>query len=76
MHRVKCAAGLEVFYGSFQFSFTNAQTTNFTILSSTNPALPLSNWSVLGAASNSSPGLFQFTIPITNAQRFFRVRSP
>jgi len=62
--------------GSFQFSFTNAQTTNFTILSSTNPALPLSNWSVLGAPSNSGPSLFQFTIPITNAQRYFRVGSP
>jgi hypothetical protein len=62
--------------GSFQFSFTNAQTTNFTILSSTNLVLPLSNWTILGAPSNSAPNSFQFTIPITNAQRFFRVRSP
>ncbi len=64
--------------GGFQFSFTNNQTTNFTVLSTTNLALPLSNWTVLGPASNAGPGLFQFTAPAaTNgAQRFYRVRSP
>ena len=62
--------------GSFRFSFTNNQTTNFTVLASTNLTLPLTNWTVLGAPSNAAPNLFQFTIPITNAQRYFRVRSP
>ena len=63
--------------GAFQFSFTN-QGASFTVLSSTNISLPLSNWTVLGSPSNVAPGVFQFTTsPATNdARRFFRVRSP
>jgi hypothetical protein len=40
--------------------------------------MPLSNWTTLGAATEVSPGQFQFTDPqATNTpQRFYRVRSP
>ncbi len=61
-----------------QFSFSNNQSTLFTVLTATNVSTPLSNWTVLGAASNMGAGLFQFTtLPVTNdVRRFYRVRSP
>jgi hypothetical protein len=48
------------------------------VLSTTNLALPLSNWTVVGMASNVGPDLFQFVSqPATNAsQTFYSVRSP
>jgi len=64
--------------GSFQFNFTSVTGTPFTVLSSTNVALPLGSWSVLGAPTEPSTGQFQFNDPsATNGgQRFYRVRSP
>jgi alpha-tubulin suppressor-like RCC1 family protein len=64
--------------GSFQFAFTNTPGAFFGVLATTNPAMPLSNWTTLGAATEVSPGQFQFTDPqATNTpQRFYRVRSP
>jgi hypothetical protein len=64
--------------GDFQFTFTNnpASTSSFTIVTSTNLSLPLSNWSAAGPASNVGPGVFQFTTqPGTNgSKRFYCVR--
>jgi sugar lactone lactonase YvrE len=64
--------------GVFQFAFSNNQGASFTVLSTTNLSLPLTNWSVIGAPTNISPGLFQFTSqPTTNdPQRFYRISSP
>ena len=64
--------------GSFQFAFTNTPGALFGVLSTTNPALPLSNWTVLGGATEVSPGQFQFTDPQerNNPHLFYRVRSP
>jgi len=65
--------------GSLQISFTNNPgVTNFTVLTSTNITIPLTNWTVLGVASNSGPGQFQFTAPPSSADktRFYSVRSP
>jgi len=63
--------------GVFQFAFGNTQSASFTVLSATNLSLPLSNWTVVGTASNIAPELFEFTDPqATNPQRFYRVRSP
>ena len=46
----------------------------------TNAALPLTNWTVLGPCveSPSGSGNYQFTDPQakTNANQFYRVRSP
>jgi serine/threonine-protein kinase len=62
---------------TLQFQFTNNQTTAFTVLTATNLSLPLSNWASLGAPVNISPGVFQFTTPVTNGpMRFYRVSSP
>ncbi|HUZ06256.1 MAG TPA: hypothetical protein VMV89_02075 [Candidatus Paceibacterota bacterium] len=63
---------------AFQFTFTNAPGADFTVLTSTNVALPLTNWTVLGEVMQAAPGQYQFTDPqaITNKIRFYRVRSP
>jgi DNA-binding beta-propeller fold protein YncE len=64
--------------GAYQFSFTNIPGASFTVLSTTNLFLPLSNWTVLGALTNSQSGFYQFrSQPATSdSSRFFRVRSP
>ncbi len=48
------------------------------MLASTNPALPLSNWTPLGGVTEVAPGQFQFTDPqATNTpRRFYRLRAP
>jgi DNA-binding beta-propeller fold protein YncE len=64
--------------GVLQFAFTNTPNASFTVLSSTNLSLPLSNWTVVGTATNTGGGQFQFTSqPTTNdPQRYYSVRSP
>lgn len=64
--------------GAFQFSFTNTPGASCTVLASTDPALPTANWSVLGVATEISPGQYQFTDlqATNNPQCFYRVRSP
>jgi DNA-binding beta-propeller fold protein YncE len=64
--------------GVFQAAFSNSDgAATFTVLCATNLSLPLADWTVLGAASNIAPNLLQFTDPqATNAQRFYRLRSP
>jgi streptogramin lyase len=64
--------------GVFQFNFneTNPNAT-FTVISTTNVTIPLTNWTVIGAASNISPGVLQFTdLHATNQTRYYMVRSP
>jgi hypothetical protein len=66
--------------GEFQFGFTNIPLpgATFTALATTNPALPLGNWTALGGVTDLLPGQFQFTDrEATNSgRRFYRVRSP
>jgi hypothetical protein len=63
--------------GAFQLAFTNAPGASFTVLSSTNLAVRVDNWTSLGSASEISPGQYQFTDATPNSpQRFYRVRSP
>jgi GH25 family lysozyme M1 (1,4-beta-N-acetylmuramidase) len=63
---------------AFQFNFTNPPGTSFTVLVATNVAVPLSNWTTLGAVTETSSGQYQFTDPQTTnyPQRYYRVRSP
>jgi hypothetical protein len=64
-------------YQTFAFSFTNTPHAMFSVLTSTNPALPVADWTVLGQPAESSPGVFQFTgLSQTNSQQFYQVRSP
>jgi WD40 repeat protein len=64
--------------GAFQFAFTGAANGTNTILATTNTALSLSNWTVLGLVPEFSPGLYLFSDPqaANNPQRFYCVRSP
>jgi hypothetical protein len=64
--------------GAFQFTFVNSPGALFSVLATTNPALPLSNWTVLGGVTEVASGQFQFTDQeATNSpRRFYRVRSP
>jgi hypothetical protein len=63
--------------GTCQFTFTNVPALSFTVVATTNPALPLSNWTTLGIATELSPGQYQFTdLQASNSpRRFYRVRS-
>ena len=63
---------------TFQFSFTNTPGLSFTAYASTNVALPFTNWTRLGTATEIAPGQFQFTdaAAANSAARFYRVHSP
>ncbi len=63
--------------GACQFTFTNLPALGFTVLAATDQTLPLDSWTVLGCATEVSPGRYQFTdSQATNfPQRFYRVRS-
>ncbi len=60
---------------SFQLSFANLDTSStYTILASTNVSLPITNWTVLGRATNVG-GVFQYIdTDATNDTRFYRIR--
>jgi len=65
--------------GPFQFAFTNnTPGVTFTVFTTTNVALPFSNWTVLGVPIEIAPGQFQFTDAqaTNNPQRFYRMTSP
>jgi hypothetical protein len=63
--------------GTFQFQFYNYNpAVSFSVLASTNPALPLSSWSPAATPAQVAPGLMQFTdTAATNEQRFYILRS-
>jgi hypothetical protein len=60
--------------GDLRFSFQSTPGLSFTILSATSLAQPVSLWTTLGIATESSPGRYEFTDP-TSPQplRFYRV---
>jgi len=64
--------------GTFALGFTNYTGLSFTVLESTNLTLPLTGWTILGTANETSPGQYQFSDPqaVNNPQRFYRIRSP
>jgi len=66
--------------GTFQFGFTNYEGMTQTILTTTNLALPLSQWTILGTAveTPAGSGNFQFNDQQTTnyLQRYYRATSP
>jgi uncharacterized repeat protein (TIGR03803 family) len=61
---------------AFQISFTNTPGASFSVLSTTNPALPSSDWIYVGNAVELAHGWFQFTDAAANSpQQFYRVSS-
>ena len=61
-----------------ELSFTNPGLHAFTVLASENVSLAVSNWTVLGAATNGGDGLFKFidTGATNFMQRFYQLRWP
>jgi len=64
--------------GSFQLTFANTSGALFSVLATTNLALPSNFWTVLGAPTEIFPGQFHFTdSQATNYPgRFYRISSP
>jgi hypothetical protein len=66
--------------GAFQFAFTNTPGSTFTVWGSTNAALPLTSWYVVGSVTDIPPGSgsYKFTdLQATNLPLcFYRVSSP
>ncbi len=64
--------------GVFQFGFTGTAGASYTVLFSTNVALPFSAWMVAGTVTNTTPGQFQFTTtPSSNYPAgFYHVATP
>jgi hypothetical protein len=64
--------------GEFRFVFTGAPHGVNTVLMTTDLTLSVGNWTELGVAPESSPGLFVFSDPqaANGPQGFYRVRSP
>jgi gamma-glutamyltranspeptidase/glutathione hydrolase len=60
--------------GTFQFAYSNNDNRTYSVFASTN----LVDWQAIGAATQTSPGWFQFTDPeATNLpRRFYKLRSP
>jgi streptogramin lyase len=57
---------------------TTGTSSTFTVLTSTDMALPLNEWTVCGTITNGVTGPFQFTPPpaTNDLQRFYVIRSP
>ncbi|MBA4147546.1 MAG: right-handed parallel beta-helix repeat-containing protein [Verrucomicrobia bacterium] len=64
--------------GQLSFEFSSVPGSTFTILGTTDTALPISEWSVLGNAIEIAPGQFHFTDSggTNHTLRFYRLRSP
>jgi alpha-tubulin suppressor-like RCC1 family protein len=64
--------------GTFQVTFTNTPGAFLSLVTATNPGLPLDNWSALGDPAELSPGHFQFTDSQATSEphRYYRVCSP
>jgi hypothetical protein len=62
----------------FQFSFTNTPGASNWVYATTNLAVPFTNWSNLGSATEVTAGHFQFTDTqaTNNLRRFYRVGTP
>ena len=77
MPPARLANAVKLSGGACQFTFTNLPALGFTVLAARNPALPQSGWTVLGCATEISPGHYQFTDATPEGQqRFYVVRSP
>jgi hypothetical protein len=62
--------------GQFQFSFTNESSAIYEVLGTTNVALPVTQWSVLGLPVSLGGGLYQFNDAgaVGQSQRFYLLR--
>jgi hypothetical protein len=69
--------GAKLTNGTFQITFTNTPGAGFVVLASTNISLSVSNWTVLGAPTESPVGQYRYLDSAAgNQQRFYRVSLP
>ena len=63
---------------TFAIGFTNTPGMSFTVWMTTNLALPLTNWTALGAPSNIVSGQYEFSDPsvANGGSRYYRVTLP
>jgi hypothetical protein len=62
---------------TFRFTFTNVPQADFSVLSTTDLAQPLSNWFLMSGPVETTPGQYQFIQnSATNTAQFYRVVSP
>jgi alpha-tubulin suppressor-like RCC1 family protein len=63
--------------GTFKFSFTNTDHLSFTVLTATNPAMPVAQWTVLGSPTNTTGNVYEFgdTAP-GGPNRYYLLRYP
>ncbi len=71
-------AGVRLTNGNFKINFTNVSGLGFVVLAATNVTLSATNWTSLGAPSESAVGQYQFidTQAPANRARFYRVALP
>jgi autotransporter-associated beta strand protein len=62
--------------GSFPLTFSGASGQTYQILSSTDVALPTANWTVLTNSTFGAGPVTYTDTTATNAQRYYRIRSP
>jgi glucuronoarabinoxylan endo-1,4-beta-xylanase len=64
--------------GTFQSSFTGLAPLQYAVLAATNLSLPMSNWTVVGSATNIGNNNYTFKVPVANNQPalFYRVQVP
>jgi hypothetical protein len=64
--------------GSFQLNFTGTAGASYSVVTSTNLALPWNAWTLVGPAVNTAGDQFQFTAPPSpgTPAGFFGLRSP
>ncbi len=64
--------------GNMRFTLSAAPGASFTLLSTTNLSLSMSNWTAIGTMAETSPGLYEFVEaqPPTEQQRYYGLRSP
>ena len=60
----------------FGFNFTNAPGAIFTVLVTTNLALDINSWTVLGMMTELPPGTYSFSNALESGGHFYRIRSP
>ena len=62
----------------FQLGFSGTPGATFTVLASTNIGLPMTNWTVLGSATENAAGYFVFTDTqaTVETRRFYSIKSP
>jgi hypothetical protein len=68
--------GTKLANGNFKINFTNVTGMSFVVLASTNVSLSVSNWTNLGAPTESPIGQYQFTDTQANKMSFYRVSLP